>query len=220
MEASQNVIRQLSQNTQAVQKRKVRVVQREKRRRSFFVHDYVRTKYPGIFSEANALYQKFMDKYPTKPDFTKTYYFRKWQKKIDDSRPCLMVPHLPVQLMSAESLQQHCSKSTTNEQSNEQSNEQVNEQDNIQVREEVVDQGIQSNGQDNEQANQQEEINTQFVQMPIEEIDRAVDQIVATLQADDQLRNMMADVEFDLPADVWEKELALPDYVLENELEW
>ena len=229
MEASQNVIRQLSQSTQAVQKRKTRVVQREKRRRSFFMHDYVRTKYPGIFNEANAMYQRFVDKYPTKPDFCKTYYFRKWQKRIDDGRACLMVPHLPVQLMSAESLQQYRSNPTTSdEQVNEQPSDQINEQVgeevseevveevSVQVSEEVVDEGIQNNRQDDKQ----DQINTQFTQVSIEEIDRAVEQIVQNLQTDDQLCNIMSGVEFDLPDDVWEKELALPDYVLENELEW
>ena len=89
---------------QAIQKRNYRVVQREKKRRSFFVHDYVRIKYPQVFTETNRVYQQFMDKYPTKPDFTKTYYFKKWATEMDKANKPLMVPHLPI-LLSPERLQ-------------------------------------------------------------------------------------------------------------------
>ena len=222
--SSQSVIRQLSQSVQAIQKRRRRVVHREKKRRSFFVHDYVRTKYPGIFNEANGMYQKLVEKYPTKTDFCKTYYFKKWQKKIDEDRSDLMHPYIPVQLISNQNLHKYCSKSTpqnnkqdnqqttqNNEKDNEQTaqnNEQDKEQVIEQVIEEVIEQGTQHNGQDDEQV----ETNTQeFAPMSIDELDRAVDQIITSLQADEQLRDMLSDTDVDFD---------LPDYVLENELDW
>ena len=88
--------RELSNNTQAVRKRHYRTVLKEKKRRSFFVHEYVCTKYPNIYTEANSMYQTLVDKYPEKVDFTKLYYFKKWQKKMDQSTSQLYVPHLPI----------------------------------------------------------------------------------------------------------------------------
>ena len=99
----------LNMSVQAVQKRNYRVIQREKRRRSFFIHDYIRTKYPQLFTEANAMYQQFVDKYPGKADFTKSYYFKKWQREMDKTNNPLMIPHLPI-LMSSDILQQTTTK--------------------------------------------------------------------------------------------------------------
>ena len=199
--------RELSQNVRAVQKRQYRSVQREKRRRTFFIHDYVRTKYPGIFNEANSMYQMFVQKYPHKADFTKTYYFRKWQKKMDQTKSCLMIPHLPI-LTSSATLQQLSTGQQVEEQV-QQSEEQVQQPEeqgdeiNIQVREEVIESDVQNQ-------------TDQFAQMSLEEIDRAVQHIVESIQNEEELQDILSD----LPEDVWEKELAIPDYVLEDELTW
>ena len=213
--------RELSQNVHAVRKRNYRSVQREKRRRSFFVHDYVRTKYPNIYTECNGIYQKFMDKYPTKPDFTKTYYFRKWQQKMDQSRTGLMLPHLPI-LSSPDTLRQAATsykQGTVEQEPKPQSaNQQApQEQDMF----EVIDSSVQNTEEviDNSVQNTDETSNL-CTQMSLDELDRAVDQIIASLQSDDQLRNMLVDPEFDLPPDVWENELSIPDDMLENELDW
>ena len=104
MASISQILPTLKMTAQAIQKRNYRVVQREKKRRSFFVHDYVRIKYPQVFTETNRVYQQFMDKYPTKPDFTKTYYFKKWATEMDKANKPLMVPHLPI-LLSPERLQ-------------------------------------------------------------------------------------------------------------------
>ena len=95
MDTTMPLSRELSTNKSAVQKRQYRAVQKEKRR-TYFIHEYVRTKYPNIYNEGNAMYQTFMEKYPQKADFTKLYYFKKWQKKMDESRSQLYVPHLPI----------------------------------------------------------------------------------------------------------------------------
>ena len=216
--------RELSQNVQAVRKRKYRSVQREKRRRSFFVHDYVRTKYPDIYTESNQVYQKFMDKYPTKLDFTKTYYFRKWQQKVDQGRTCLMLPHLPI-LSSPDTLLQ---AATSYNQGTVEQEPIPQEQDmfevidsGIQNTEEVIDSGVQNTEEviDNSVQNTDETSNL-FTEMSVDELDRAVEQIVASLQSDDQLQNILTHPELDLPLDIWENELTIPDDMLENELHW
>ena len=195
---------ELSQNPNAVRKRNSRIVQREKRRRSFFIHDYIRTKYPTIFNEANGMYQQLVEKYPAKPDFTKTYYFKKWQKEADKNRSSsLMIPHLPV-LTSLRNLHQYA------EISHQQADHEPNEPDepnepNEQLHEEAIQ-------------NSTQEPTYQFEEMSLDEIDQAVEKIVSALQEDQELMDMIP--EFDLPADVWEKELAIPDHLLENELQW
>ena len=197
-----DVIRKLSDNPKAIQKRKNRYLLREKRRRSYFVHDYIRTKYPDMFNEANGMYQVFVEKYPTKPDFCKTYYFRKWQKEIDESRQRIMIPHLPI-LTSPNNLRKY--QATTHEQTtDEQGSDEPGEC------EEVNETGVQSTVEIQE--------SSQFQQMSLDEIDRAVKEIVSSLREDQELKDMVPEI--DLPDDVWEKELSIPDYLLEDELNW
>ena len=66
-----------------------------------------------------------------------------------------------------------------------------------------------------------EEVIEAGVQQPEESFPTSleeVDQIIKDLQADPDTRNIMD--EFDLPDDVWEKELSIPDDLLEMELQW
>ena len=74
----------LSQSRRAINERRRRVSQREKRRRSVFVHDYIRTKYVEIYNECNGFYQNLCEKHPRKLDQTKTKEYRDWKKKILD----------------------------------------------------------------------------------------------------------------------------------------
>ena len=46
----------------------------------------------------------------------------------------------------------------------------------------------------------------------------AVDEMVKALQPDQELMDLVE--RFDLPDAVWDNELAIPDYVLETDLEW
>ena len=189
--------RELSQNVRAIQKRNYRSVQREKLRRTFFVHDYIRTKYPEIYTEANGMYQTFVDKYPHKADFTKTYYFRKWQKAMDQRKSTLVMPHLPI----LTPLQQLTTgpEEQPKEEVHQPEEEQVHQPEEEQVREEVIQAGVQF----------------QNDQMSLEEIDRTVQHLVETMQNDE-----LTEILSDLPEDVWENELRIPDYVLEDELQW
>ena len=74
----------LSLSKKAINERRRRVTQREKRRRTTFVHDYVRVKYATIYNECNGFYQELTEKYPGKIDFTKTREYRRWEAQINE----------------------------------------------------------------------------------------------------------------------------------------
>ena len=54
--------------------------------------------------------------------------------------------------------------------------------------------------------------------MSLNEMSQAVDQIVNALQSDRLLMDLVE--ELDLPPAVWDNELAIPDYLLETDLDW
>ena len=76
----------LSQTKKAIEGRRRRVNDREKRRRTVFVHDYVRTKYTEIYGECNMFYYSLLEKYPGKLDLTKTKDYKKWKGQLIDGR--------------------------------------------------------------------------------------------------------------------------------------
>ena len=218
MMATIQLCRELSQNSQAVRKRQSRAVQREKRRRTFFVHDFIRTKYPTMYNEANAMYQTLVEKYPHKPDFTKLYYFKKWQKEMDKSKACLMVPHLPIlssptaiHKISADQQNQEIVQQSNEQETNQQDEEIVQQSDEQEPGHQLLEEVVQCSNQN------PEEIDL-FGEMSIDEIDSAVEKIIKDLQAADELRNIQH--EFDLPDEIWENELFIPDNLLETELQW
>ena len=220
-----SVMRELSQNSKAVQKRRYRVVLREKKRRAFFIHDYIRTKYPDLFTEANGVYQELAERYPNKADFTKTYYFKKWQKKIEQTSPKLFIPHLPI-LTPHQSLcleQQAVQEQVVQEQA---AQEQVVQEQVVQ--EQVVQEQAVQEPQQQEPNHHLEVIQTgvqnddeaslHSTGMTLDEMSLAVEELVVALRSDQDLMDIVEG--FDLPDSVWNNELAIPDYVLESELDW
>ena len=200
-------------SAQAIEKRNYRVVQREKRRRAFFIHDYVRIKYPELFNEANGMYLQFSDKYPGKADLTKTYYFKKWKAEMEKSQNVLMMPHLPI-LMSADLLQQSVPKQQV--QSPEVQPPEVQPP-------KVQPPEVQSPEVQPPEVQQTVEVQTTdpddlTAGMTLNEMSLAVDQLVNALQSDRELMDIVEG--FDLPDAVWDNELSIPDYILESELEW
>ena len=227
--ASIQLSRELSNNIHAVRKRQYRVVLKEKKRRAFFVHEYVRTKYPNIYTEANSMYQILADKYSEKVDFTKLYYFKKWQKKMDRSTAQLYVPHLPILrrdlcTTSEEPQQQEEPEQQESEhqepQQQEEPEQQESEQQEPQQQEEPEQQeSEQQEGQQQSSHQQQNSLQDDFFSsMSINEMSIAVDEMVKALQSDQELMDLVEG--FDLPDSVWDNELAIPDYVLESDLEW
>ena len=163
------------------------------------------------------MYQDLAERYPGRADFTKTYFYKKWEKEIDDLRtnPPLLQPHLPI-LSTPEALNQAMNQEPIEVLSeepvqvlseepvqvlSEEPVEVLNEEPVEVLNEEVIEAGVQ----------QPEE---PFPTLSLKE----VDQIIKDLQADPDTRNIMD--EFDLPDDVWEKELSIPDDLLEMELQW
>ena len=212
--------RELSTNKEAVRKRQQRLVQKEKRRRANFVHEYVRTKYPSIYNEANHMYQTLMDKYPQKFDFTKLYYFKKWQKEIDQSRTQLYVPHLPI-LFPPKDLCINLAEKQEEPDQHQSPQQEQEEPDKHQSEQQEEQQSPQQEQQSPQQ--EQEELQT-GVQgdlcsgMSIDEMSIAVEDLVKSLQSDRELMDIVEG--FDLPDGVWDNELAIPDYALESDLEW
>ena len=71
----------LSQTKKAINERKRRTNDREKRRHNVFIEDYIATKYKAIYAECNTFYDQLRGMYPNKLNVTKTYSFRKWKKQ-------------------------------------------------------------------------------------------------------------------------------------------
>ena len=225
----------VSMSPQAIKKRRYRAEQREKRRRCTFIHEYIRTKYSHLFTEANALYQQFMDKYPTKADFTKSYYFKKWQREMDRNSNPMMMPHLPI-LVPPDMLQQtavHQQPPEDQQQLPEvQQQQQPPPEDQQQLPE--VQQQQQQPPEDQQQLAEVQQQHLPEVQqtvevqttesnqltsgMSLDEMSQTVDQIVNALQSDHLLMDLVE--ELDLPPAVWDNELAIPDYLLETDLDW
>ena len=180
----------LNMSPQAIQKRGYRAVQREKRRRSFFIHDYIRIKYPHLFTEANSLYQQFVDKYPAKADFTKSYYFKKWEREMNRNNNPVMMPHLPI-LVPADMLQQAFNQTVVAQHppEDQQQPPQVQQQpppEDQQLLSEVQQQPPPEDQQQLPEVQQTVEVkSTESNQltsgMSLDEMDRAVDQIVNAL---------------------------------------
>ena len=219
--------RELSTNKQAVRKRQYRSVQKEKRRRTRFIHEYVRTKYPDIYNEGNVMYQTFVEKYPEKIDFTKLYYFKKWQKKMDQSRTQLYVPHLPI-LSLPDDLCFNVQEEPDQQQPPQQEEQQTLQQEEPSQQQPPQQEEQQTPQQEEEQVEQEthhtEELQTgvqndlHCTGMSINEMSVAVEELVKALQSDQELMDIVEG--FDLPDSVWDNELSIPDYILETELEW
>ena len=47
-------------------------------RQGLFIHDYIKTKYGDIYTEAATFYNQLNQEYPRKPDLRKTVEFRRW----------------------------------------------------------------------------------------------------------------------------------------------
>ena len=214
---------QLKMTAQAIQKRQYRVEQREKRRRSFFISDYVLIKYPQLFKEANEAYLQMVSKYPGKADLTKVYYFKKWKAEMMRSREELMVPHLPVLIPSELLLQSLPEVQPTEQSPPEVQSTDVQSPPEVQPTEQSPPEVQLTVVQSPPEVQQTVEVQTTTPDnltsgMTLAEMGVTVDEMIRALQADQELMDLVEN--FDLPDSVWNNELAVPDYVLESDLEW
>ena len=82
--------------------------------------------------------------------------------------------------------------------------------------EETVDQTVQQEETVDQTTDQ--ESNDLCSGMTINEMSIAVEEIVKALQSDSDVMDIVEN--FDLPESVWNNELAIPDYILEGDLDW
>ena len=205
--------RTLSDDPEAVRKRKNRADLREKRRQDAFANKYIQIKHPNIYAKIKTTYKAFINKYPQSCDITKTYYFRKWEKQVRQQQAQLYVPHLPILTDLHEA---------TN------------------ARLEIAEEGLQCQEQipqspaqeETPQPPSQEETpqpptheetlhpqnNNLFSGMSLDDMEIAAQEIVRALESDQDLMDMVEN--FDPPDSVWCNELTIPDCVLEGDLEW
>ena len=166
------------------------------------------------------MYQLFVDKYPGKADFTKSYYLKKWQREMDKTNNPLMIPHLPI-LVSSDILQQTTTKQPPEVQ--QQPPEVQQQPPEVQQQPPEVQQQPPEIQQQPPEVQQTVEVQTTesdqlIAGMSLNEMSLAVEEIVNTLQSDRELMDIVE--ELDLPDAVWDNELAIPDYLLETELHW
>ena len=202
----------LSNTAEVIRKRINRASLKERRRKDKFISRYLEIKYPDIYKEAMKIYKALTDKYPGRADVTKTYYFKKWEEKNKCKQQSqLYVPYLPILTDLP---------NTTNVEIIEgQQPQQEETPDQAAPQEETVEEEQEEPMQEHEEVQQtppQED--TVHTGMTLDEMSIAVEEIVKALQSDSDVMDIVEN--FDLPDGVWDNELAIPDYVLEGDLDW
>ena len=89
----------LSQSKKAINERRRRLNDREKRRHNVFVHDYICTKYREIYNECNIFYQELRKQYPKKLNLIKTYQYKKWKRQLTTGEADMSEPVHPEPAM-------------------------------------------------------------------------------------------------------------------------
>ena len=214
---------------------------KERRREDSFVNKYVQIKHPEIYKQIKAAYENLKDRYPGRPDLTKTYYFKKWEKDnmSTTNQPIqLYVPHLPVLTNISNSVNTHVEERRC-QQGTQQTPQQEITQPPSSPQQEIIQppsspqQEISqppsspqqeithpppSPQQEIPQPPQPLESTNLFPDMTLDQLDIAAEEIINSLQDDTELMNMIGN--FNLPENIWDNELSLPDYILEQDLEW
>ena len=224
--------RYLTDNPEARRKRENRTTLREKRREDAFVNKYIQIKHPSIYTEANNMYKSFAEKYPGRADLTKTYFFKKWEGQIKSAgtqqQPQLYVPFLPILSDLSNATNPRVEIVDEGQQSQEETVVQEAPQTPPQEAPQTPPQEApqtppqeapQTPPQEAPQTPPQEpESNDNFSGMSLNDMNIAAEEIISAIQSDRELMDIVEN--FDLPQSVWDNELALPDYVLEGDLEW
>ena len=214
--------RALSDDPDAVRKRKNRADLREKRRQDAFANKYIQIKHPNIYAKIKTTYKVFFDKYPQSCDITKTYYFRKWEKQVRQQQVQLYAPHLPILADLHEATNPRLEIVEEGLQCQEQIPQSPAQEETPQppAQEEIPQPPSQ---EETPQPPTHEETlhpqnNNLFSGMSLDDMEIAAQEIVRALESEQDLMDMVEN--FDLPDSVWCNELTIPDYVLEGDLEW
>ena len=229
----------LNNNPEAVRKRLNRKKLKEKRREDSFTNKYIQLKYPHIYTEIKESYDMFARKYPSRCDFTKTYFFKKWEKRINMEPSKLYVPHLPILAKRNQMTKsQHKEIPAPSESMNETPPaecmietplpEGMNETPPPESMNETPPPGCMNetpppesmnemppSGRMNETPPQVEDL---CMGMSLDEMAIAAEEIIRSLQSDRDLMDIVENFEF--PEGTWDNDLVLPDYVLETDMDW
>ena len=215
----------LCQNAEAIRKRENRNSLRERRRKHTFVNKYLEINHPTIYDEILNKYKSLAEKYPGRADLTKTYLFKKWETQVKNAvRPqkqqqLLYVPHLPILTNLSNVTSERVEVIEESQQTPPQEPPQTPPQEPPQTPPQEPPQTPPQEPQEAPQIPPQEaERYENYSGMSLDEMEIAAEEIVRALQSD---REFMDIVEgFDLPQSVWDNELSIPNYILDDELEW
>ena len=202
MSSTNEMFPKRNMSAQAIRKWEYRQVERERKRERTFISAYLEIKYPDTYKEIKGAYKEAVDRYPGSADITKTYHFRKWSNQILGNRRGLMTPQLPI-LTPLATLQP--SPETQPSESEPPPETQPSESE---PPPEIQDQPpVPTETRSNVVSG-----------LTLQEMEITASEVVKALQNDRELMDLIES--FDIPDGVWNNELAVPDYVLQSDLEW
>ena len=236
-------ISKLSNGPEAVRKRINRKNLKEKRRVDSFVSKYIQLKHPDIYAQIKDVYKTFVDRYPSRCDFTKTYFFKKWQKQVNMEPSKLYIPHLailtkinqaaepPREEIPAESMSETPPREEIPAESTSETppREEIPAESTSETppREEIPAESTSETppreeipAESTSETPPREEILAEnlCLGMSLNDMTIAAEEIIRSIQSDRDLMDIVEN--FDLPPGVWDNELVLPDYVLEGDMDW
>ena len=206
----------------AIKKRQYRVLLREKKRKCTFVSRYLELTHPVIYNEIMEKYKALSEQYPGRADLTKTYQFKKWEVELKNAskqqKRRLYVPHLPI-LDSIPTVTNERVEIIEESPQSPPQRSPHQPQEPPQQPQEPQSPPQRSPHQPQEPPHQpQEPPQTLYSGISLEEMEIAAQEIVKELQSDKELMDIVEGL--DLPQGVWDNELSIPDYVLDDELQW
>ena len=228
-------IKILDDTAKARRRRALYKERKERKREAYFVREYVQLKHPQIYQEIKESYKQFVERYPSRSDFTKTYFFRKWQKQLGKEKSNLYLPHLPIltskrQLTTKEkttssspqqpqsSPQQPQSSPQQPQSSPQQPQSSPQQPQSSPQQPQSTPQQPQSSSQQPQSSPQHPQPSPQIIPMSLGDMEIAAEEIIRSLQSDRDLMDIIENFEF--PEPLWNTDYEIPDYTLETELEW
>ena len=231
----------LDNTAKAIRRRSLYKKLKEKKREAYFVSKYVQLKHPQIYQEIKESYNQFVQKYPSRSDFTKTYFFKKWQKQLNMEKSKLYLPHLPIltskrQLSTKEKTTSSSPQSSQPSSLQPQLSPQSPQPSSLQPQpspqqSQPSPQSPQSSPQSPQPSPQhpqpspqtsqplpQTQIDPPFLGMSIEDMEIAAEEIIRSLQSDRDLMDIVENFEFAEPT--WNPDYNIPDYILETDQDW
>ena len=228
-------VKTLDISAKGIRRRQLYKALKERKREASFVNKYIQLKYPEIYDEIKVSYNLFAQKYPSRSDFTKTYFFKKWQKQINMEKSKLYVPHLPI-LTNKKQLKKK-GETTTPQPSPQPSQPSPQPSQPSQPSPQPsqpspqpsqpspqLSQPSQPSPQPSlpspqpSQPSPQTQIDPPFMGMSLGDMEIATEEIIRSLQSDRDLMDIIENFEF--PEPTWNPDFNVTDYVLETDQDW